>query len=115
MLYSDYRFGRRGRFGGSLANGRGGICGQCRREDRCRAGQASTLRSEVDPANTWDLASLFPGDEAWDAAFAAYQKQIEGYAAFAASWPKARKSWPLASNSTWTWIGRAIAWGRTRC
>ena len=39
-------------------------------------------RSEVDPANTWDLASLFAGDEAWDAAFAAWQKQIDGYAAF---------------------------------
>ncbi len=39
-------------------------------------------RSEVDPANTWDLSSLFPSDEAWDLAFAAWQKQIDGYAAF---------------------------------
>ena len=39
-------------------------------------------RSEVAEADTWDLSSLFPSDGAWDEAFAAWQKQIEGYAAF---------------------------------
>jgi oligoendopeptidase F len=39
-------------------------------------------RSEVKPADTWDLTTLYPTDEAWDAAFAAWQKQAEGYAAF---------------------------------
>ena len=39
-------------------------------------------RSEVAPSDTWDLSSLYPGDAAWDQAFTAWQKQIEGYAAF---------------------------------
>ncbi len=39
-------------------------------------------RSEVPQSDTWDLSSLFPSDKAWDDAFAAWQKQIEGYAAF---------------------------------
>jgi oligoendopeptidase F len=39
-------------------------------------------RSEVKPSDTWDLASLFPTDAAWEEAFAKWQKQIDGYAAF---------------------------------
>ena len=39
-------------------------------------------RNEVDPADTWDLTSLFPSDDAWDKAFDVWQKQREGYAAF---------------------------------
>ncbi len=39
-------------------------------------------RGEVDPADTWNLATLFASDGAWDEAFAAWQKQGEGYAAF---------------------------------
>ena len=42
-------------------------------------------RSEVKQSDTWDLSSLFPNDKAWDDAFAAWQKQIEGYAAFRAT------------------------------
>ena len=39
-------------------------------------------RSEVKPSDTWDLSSLFPSDQAWDEAFAAWQKRIDGYAAY---------------------------------
>lgn len=39
-------------------------------------------RSEVNPADTWDLASLFPSDEAWEAAFAKFERQIAGYCRF---------------------------------
>ena len=45
-------------------------------------GKQLPARSEVPEADTWDLSSLFPNDEAWEEAFAAWQKQIEGYAAF---------------------------------
>jgi oligoendopeptidase F len=40
------------------------------------------LRSEVRPEDTWDLASLFPDDDAWEAAFADWAKQADGYARF---------------------------------
>ena len=40
------------------------------------------LRSEVNVSDTWDLSALYPSDEAWEKAFAAWQKQIAGYAAF---------------------------------
>ena len=40
------------------------------------------LRSEVKVSDTWDLSTLFPSDSAWDEAFAAWKKQIAGYAAF---------------------------------
>ena len=39
-------------------------------------------RSEVKESDTWDLSSLFGSDQAWDEAFAAWKKQVEGYAAF---------------------------------
>jgi oligoendopeptidase F len=39
-------------------------------------------RNEVNPADTWDLSSLYPNDEAWEKAFDAWQKQLDGYAAF---------------------------------
>jgi len=39
-------------------------------------------RSQVKAADTWDLASLFPGDAAWEAAFALWEKRIPEYAAF---------------------------------
>ena len=39
-------------------------------------------RSKVKTADTWDLSSLFPSDEAWEKAFAAWEKQIAGYAEF---------------------------------
>ena len=36
-------------------------------------------RSQVKPADTWDLSSLFPDDAAWETAFATWEKQIAGY------------------------------------
>ena len=39
-------------------------------------------RSQVAVADTWDLSSLFPSDSAWEEAFEAWQKQVDGYAAF---------------------------------
>ena len=38
-------------------------------------------RSKVKPADTWDLASLFPDDDAWEKAFTEWEKRIAGYAA----------------------------------
>jgi oligoendopeptidase F len=37
-------------------------------------------RSQVKAVDTWDLSSLFANDEAWEAAFAKWEKQIGGYA-----------------------------------
>ena len=39
-------------------------------------------RDKVKPADTWNLSSLFPDDDAWEKAFTAWQRQIEGYAGF---------------------------------
>jgi oligoendopeptidase F len=39
-------------------------------------------RSKVKPQDTWDLASLFKSDAAWEAALAKWEKQIPGYARF---------------------------------
>jgi oligoendopeptidase F len=39
-------------------------------------------RSEVNPADTWDLSSLFPSDDAWEAAFTAWEGRIAEYATF---------------------------------
>jgi oligoendopeptidase F len=39
-------------------------------------------RSKVKIADTWDLSSLFPRDEAWEKAFVAWDKQMAGYADF---------------------------------
>jgi len=39
-------------------------------------------RAEVRLDDTWDLASLFPSDSAWEAAFAEWEKKIDGYARF---------------------------------
>ena len=39
-------------------------------------------RSEVPAADTWDLSSLFPNDAAWEAAFADWAAQADGYAKF---------------------------------
>jgi oligoendopeptidase F len=40
-------------------------------------------RDEVPEADKWDLSKLFTGDDAWETAFAAWQKKFDGYAAFA--------------------------------
>ncbi len=39
-------------------------------------------RSKVKPSDTWDLSSLFAGDDAWEAAFQAWEGRIGGYARF---------------------------------
>jgi oligoendopeptidase F len=39
-------------------------------------------RGKVKIADTWDLSSLFPNDEAWEKAFVAWDKRIAGYAEF---------------------------------
>ena len=39
-------------------------------------------RSKVKPSDTWDLSSLFPSDEAWEAAFNAWEGRIDEYARF---------------------------------
>jgi oligoendopeptidase F len=39
-------------------------------------------RSEINAADTWDLARLFADDLAWETAFAKFEKQIAGYARF---------------------------------
>ncbi len=41
------------------------------------------LRSERDPADCWDLSSLFPGDEAWEETFRGWEARIPQYARFA--------------------------------
>jgi oligoendopeptidase F len=39
-------------------------------------------RSRQKPSDCWDLSRLFPGDEAWDEAFARWEKRIAGYERF---------------------------------
>jgi oligoendopeptidase F len=39
-------------------------------------------RSQVNPADCWDLESLFPTDKAWESAFEKWSKQIDRYATF---------------------------------
>jgi oligoendopeptidase F len=39
-------------------------------------------RSEVAEADTWDLSRLFTSDAAWEAAFAEWERMIDGYARF---------------------------------
>jgi oligoendopeptidase F len=40
------------------------------------------LRSEVPAADTWDLASLFPTDAAWEIAFAEWEERVPEYTRF---------------------------------
>lgn len=39
-------------------------------------------RSEVEQSDTWDLASLFPSDEAWQSALPEFESCIEGFSQF---------------------------------
>ena len=39
-------------------------------------------RSQVKPADTWDLSSLFADDAAWETAFSKWESEIVGYDAF---------------------------------
>jgi len=36
-------------------------------------------RSKVKTVDTWDLASLYTSDDAWEVAFVKWEKQINGY------------------------------------
>ena len=40
-------------------------------------------RSEVSVSHTWDLATLFATDEAWETAFAEWEAMVPGYAIYA--------------------------------
>ena len=40
-------------------------------------------RSKVKPADSWDLASLFKTDAAWETAFKKWESEIAGYEKFA--------------------------------
>src|SRR5438034_9473074 len=44
--------------------------------------KALPKRSEVKPADRWNLASLYPNDKAWNRDFEKWSKQIGGYAKF---------------------------------
>jgi oligoendopeptidase F len=44
--------------------------------------KALPKRSQVKEADTWDLSSLYDSDEAWEAAYKKYEKQIGGYEKF---------------------------------
>jgi oligoendopeptidase F len=46
------------------------------------AAERVPARTEVRPDDTWDLASLFPSDSAWESAFAEFEQKIEGYLRF---------------------------------
>jgi oligoendopeptidase F len=39
-------------------------------------------RAEVAAESTWDLTSLFPSDAAWEAAFGAWERMLDGYTRF---------------------------------
>ena len=39
-------------------------------------------RSKVKESDTWNLASLYPDDQAWETAFAKWEKQVRRYASF---------------------------------
>jgi oligoendopeptidase F len=51
---------------------------------KARGGKAKTLppRSKVKTEDQWNLASLFPSDAEWEAAYARWKKQIPKYAKF---------------------------------
>jgi oligoendopeptidase F len=40
------------------------------------------LRTELDPADTWDLDRLYPSDESWEMEFTRYQQMFPRYAEF---------------------------------
>lgn len=40
-------------------------------------------RDKVKPADTWDLSSLFPNDDAWNKAFTTWERKVEQYGKFA--------------------------------
>ena len=48
-------------------------------------------RSDVNPADCWNLASLYPNDKAWNADFDKWSKQISGFARFRGKLGKSAK------------------------
>ena len=70
-------------------------------------------RSQVKPADTWDLSSLFPNDEAWETAFGKWEQQIAKYAKFRGTLGDRRRRWPSVSSSTASSIGSASGWAPT--
>jgi oligoendopeptidase F len=44
--------------------------------------EAVPTRADIRPEDTWDLSSLFPSDEAWEDAFAEWEKMLDGYNEF---------------------------------
>ncbi len=53
-------------------------------------------RSQVKPADTWDLSSLFASDEAWEEAFKKWEKKIPGFAKFQGKLGERPRVWPRA-------------------
>jgi oligoendopeptidase F len=49
-------------------------------------------RSKVNPAECWDLESLYPGDAAWETAFTKWSAQIAGYERFRGKLGESAKS-----------------------
>ena len=49
-------------------------------------------RSEVKPADCWNLASLFKTDSAWETAFRKWESEIDGYGKFAGKLGESAKS-----------------------
>jgi oligoendopeptidase F len=49
-------------------------------------------RSKINPADCWNLESLFPDDAVWETAFEKWSKQIDGYARFRGKLAESAKS-----------------------
>ena len=62
------------------------------RQSHDRQSQKTSHSRQVKAADTWDLASLFPNDAAWETAFAKWEKRSPGTTSFAASWPTDAKT-----------------------
>ena len=71
-------------------------------------------RGKVKESDRWDLGSLFPDDDAWETAFAAWEKRIPDYARVPGQTGRQRRRRsPRASSSIWTWIAPANGWEPT--
>ena len=63
-------------------------------------------RSQVKTEDTWDLTSLFPDDDAWEAAYAKWEKRITGFAKFRGQLASSAKAWPMLEVSARLRSGR---------
>jgi oligoendopeptidase F len=54
--------------------------------------KALPKRSDVDPKDCWNLASLYPSDKAWNADFDEWSKQVPGYKKFRGKLGKSAKT-----------------------